>query len=73
MATQEYLSLGNRVMRISTIAMLLAIAAAYPLAHHVALVLQIVAHLSIAVAAAAFKLGYVMRLAAQQELSRLVT
>ncbi|WP_298828054.1 hypothetical protein [uncultured Piscinibacter sp.] len=68
MAIQDYLSMGNRAMALSGAAMLLGIGAAYPFAHHLGLVLQIVAHLSIAIAAGVFKLGYVIRLAAQHEL-----
>lgn len=67
MATQDYLSIGNRAMALSGAAMLLGIGAAYPFAHHLGLALQVLAHLSIAIAAGVFKLGYVIRLAAQHE------
>lgn len=69
MAIQRYLSIGNRTMACSGAAMLLSIGAAYPFAHHFGMVTQIVAHLSIAIAAGFFKLGYVIRLAAQHELA----
>jgi len=70
MSTQEYLSLGNRAMALSGTAMLLGIGAAYPFAHHLGLALQVLAHLSIAIAAGVFKLGYVIRLAAQHEMAQ---
>lgn len=69
MATHHYLSIGNRAMALSGLALVLSVLAAYPLAHHLGMVLQIVAHLAIAVAAGVFKLGYVIRLAAQHELA----
>lgn len=67
MSTQHYLTMGNRAMTIAGTTMLLGIGAAYPFAHHFGLALQVIAHLSIAVAAGVFKLGYVLRLAAQHE------
>lgn len=67
MDTRTCLSLGNRTMAVSGTAMLLGIGAAYPFAPYFGLLLQIVAHLSIVVAAGFFKLGYVLRLAAQHE------
>jgi hypothetical protein len=70
MTLQNYLSLGNRAMAVSGTAMLLGVGAAYPFAHHLGLALQVIAHLSIAIAAGFFKLGYVVRLAAQHELAQ---
>lgn len=70
MSIRDYLSLANRTMAWSATAMLVAIAAAYPLAAHLAMALQVIAHLAIAVAAGFFKLGYVLRLAAQHELAQ---
>ena len=67
MDTRTWLSFGNRTMGASGTTMLLGIAAAYPLAPHFGLATQIVAHLAIVVAAGFFKLGYVLRLAAQHE------
>ena len=67
METQNYLSMGNRAMALSSAAMLVGISAAYPFAHHLGLALQVIAHLSIPIAAGIFKLGYVFRLAAQHE------
>jgi hypothetical protein len=61
----DYLATGNRAMALSGTAMLIGIGAAYPFAHHLGIALQVIAHLSIAVAAGVFKLGYVIRLAAQ--------
>lgn len=68
MATQNYLSMGNNAMALSSTVMLIGIGAAYPFAHHLGLLLQVIAHLSIPIAAGIFKLGYVLRLAAQHEL-----
>ena len=68
MEAHDYLAIGNRAMTLSGAAMLLGIGAAYPLAHHLGIMLQVIAHLSIAIAAGVFKLGYVIRLAAQHEL-----
>ena len=68
MTSRNYLALGNRAMAVSGTAMMLAIGAAYPFAPHLGLALQVIAHLSIAIAAGVFKLGYVIRLAAQHEL-----
>lgn len=62
-----YLGLGNRTMAVSGATLLLGVGIAYPFAPHFGLVLQIVAHLAIVVAAGFFKLGYVLRLAAQHE------
>jgi len=70
MLSRYHLLLGNRTMAFSALALLLGVATAYPFADHVGLGLQIVAHLSIAVSAGAFKLGYVIRLAAQNELGQ---
>ncbi len=70
MGTRDYLSFGNRAMALSGTAMMLGIGAAYPFAHHLGLALQVIAHLSIAIAAGVFKLGYVVRLAAQHELAQ---
>ncbi|MFT3953741.1 MAG: hypothetical protein QM722_04880 [Piscinibacter sp.] len=69
MATDHYLAIGNRAMACSAAAMLFGIAAAYPFAQHFGMALQIVAHLSIGIAAGFFKLGYVIRLAAQHEIA----
>lgn len=70
MSTHRYLSLGNRTMAASGLALLAGVFAAYPYAHHFGLALQIVAHLAITIAAGFFKLGYVLRLAAQHERAR---
>lgn len=67
MSTHRYFSVGNRTMAASGLTMLVGVFAAYPYAHHFGLALQIVAHLAITVAAGFFKLGYVLRLAAQHE------
>lgn len=73
MLTTHHLALANRAMAGSAATMLIAIGAAYPFAHHLGLALQVVAHLSIAVAAGFFKLGYVLRLAAQHEMALAAT
>ncbi|MCW5665256.1 MAG: hypothetical protein KIT35_15605 [Piscinibacter sp.] len=70
MSTQRYYSLGNRTMALSGLTMLVGVGAAYPFAAHFGLGLQIVAHLAITIAAGFFKLGYVLRLAAQHEQAR---
>lgn len=67
MSTQRCFSLGNRTMAVSGLTMLVGVGAAYPFAAHVGLGLQILAHLAITIAAGFFKLGYVLRLAAQHE------
>lgn len=67
--THRYLAIGNRAMALSGTAMLIGIGAAYPFAHYFGIALQVVAHLSIAIAAGVFKLGYVIRLAAQHEMA----
>lgn len=67
MSTRTYFSLGNRTMAVSSLALLVSAGAAYPFAQHFGLALQILAHLTITVAAGFFKLGYVIRLAAQHE------
>lgn len=67
MITQRYFSLGNRTMAASGLAIVAGVGVAYPFAAHFSLVLQIVAHLAITVAAGFFKLGYMLRLAAQHE------
>lgn len=64
---RDYLATGNRAMALSGTAMLIGIGAAYPFSHHLGIALQVIAHLSIAVAAGVFTLGYVIRLAAQHE------
>lgn len=69
----DYLATGNRAMALSGTAMLIGIGAAYPFAHHLGIALQVIAHLSIAVAAGVFKLGYVIRLAAQHALAQSAT
>lgn len=69
----HYLATGNRAMALSGTAMLIGIGAAYPFAHHLGIALQVIAHLSIAIAAGFFKLGYVIRLAAQHEMVRSAT
>lgn len=73
MTPRDYLATGNRAMAVSGTAMLIGIGAAYPFAHHLGLALQVIAHLSIAIAAGVFKLGYVIRLAAQHEQARSAT
>lgn len=70
MSPRHCLALGNRAMAISGGALLLGAGVAYPFAHHFALLLQVLAHLVIPIAAGVFKLGYVIRLAAQHELAQ---
>ncbi len=67
MNPRHVLAVGNRAMAWSASAMLLGTAVAYPFADRVGLLLQVLAHLTIPVAAGVFKLGYVLRLAAQHE------
>lgn len=57
---------ANLTMAISAAGMLASVALAYLFAEHLTLNGQIVAHLALPVAAGAFKLGYVARLAAEQ-------
>lgn len=73
MLNQHHLAIGNRAMALSATALLVGVGAAYPFAHHLGLAMQVLAHLSIAVAAGAFKLGYVIRLAAQHEMAQAAT
>lgn len=67
MNTHRFLRLGNRTMAVSGLTLIAGVGAAYPFAAHFSLLLQILAHLAITVAAGFFKLGYVLRLAAQHE------
>lgn len=66
---QRFLRAGNRMLMVSFAVMVLSTLIAYPLADRVGLGLQVLAHLAIVIAAGFFKLGYVLRLAAQHELS----
>ena len=55
---------GHGMMLVAVLAMLATVLIAYPYATHFSLPAQIAAHLLLPVAAAVFKLGYVVRLAA---------
>ncbi|THF67019.1 hypothetical protein E6C76_01095 [Pseudothauera nasutitermitis] len=65
---QRILSLGRAMMAASFVAMLVTVMIAYPYASSFSLPAQIAAHLLLPVAAAFFKLGYVVRLAAHHAL-----
>lgn len=67
-APRRYLLIGNGTLALSALALLASVLLAYPLADRLGLAGQIAAHLAIPVAAGFFKLGYVVRLAAQQAL-----
>ncbi|MBB2485030.1 hypothetical protein H5407_07275 [Mitsuaria sp. WAJ17] len=67
---QRFLRTGNRTLMVSFAIMVLSTLVAYPLADQVGLGLQVLAHLAIVIAAGFFKLGYVLRLAAQHEMSQ---
>ncbi|HJV28809.1 MAG TPA: hypothetical protein VJ673_24240 [Aromatoleum sp.] len=58
-------------MLVSLLVMIGAILVAYPFASHFGLLMQIVGHIALPVAAAFFKLGYVARLAAHHALGNL--
>lgn len=62
------LYLGRGMMIAAAVAMPATILIAYPYAAHFSLSAQITAHLLLPVAAAIFKLGYVVRLAAHHAL-----
>lgn len=62
------LHLGRAMMATSALAMLGTILVAYPYASSFSLPAQVAAHLLLPVAAAAFKIGYVVRLAAHHSL-----
>jgi len=64
----QFLETGNRTLAVSGTVFLMSTLIAYPLASRFGLATQVLAHLSIVVAAGFFKLGYVLRLAAQHEL-----
>ncbi len=58
-----YHRLANRLLSASVVGLVLGVAVAYPWASRFPLGVQVLAHLSIPVAAGVLKLGYVMRLA----------
>lgn len=62
-AVARYHRLANRLLGWAAMGMLLGVVVAYPWAHRFPFGVQILAHLTIPVAAGALKLGYVMRLA----------
>ncbi|MBH9578687.1 hypothetical protein [Inhella proteolytica] len=65
----QILQTANRTLAVSALALLLSVLAAYPFAEHFSMGLQVTAHLAITVAAGFFKLGYVVRLAAQHDMA----
>ncbi len=67
-APRRTLKLGRGMMLVSAAGMLATVLIAYPYAAHFSLGAQIAAHLLLPVAAAIFKLGYVVRLAAHHAL-----
>lgn len=64
----QTLTLGRLTMVLSALAMIAAVLVAYPFAERFGLGTQIAGHLVLPVAAALFKLGYVVRLAAHHTL-----
>jgi hypothetical protein len=62
---EKVLAVGQSMMAISTFSTVSAVVMAYGMSDLLSLWAQIVAHLAIPVAAAVFKLGYVVQLAAQ--------
>jgi hypothetical protein len=67
----ETLTLGRLMMVLSAIAMIAATLVAYPFAERFGLAIQIAGHLVLPVAAALFKLGYVVRLASHHALGNM--
>lgn len=63
---QRYQRTGDLMMIVAAVLTVLAGLVAYPYASQFSLVTQIAAHLVIPVGAGVFKLGYVVRLAAQE-------
>lgn len=62
----RYRRTGDRMMLSGAAVAIIAALVAYPYAREFSMGMQIVGHLLIPVGAAAFKLGYVVRLAAQE-------
>ncbi len=62
------LQLGRGMMAVAALGMLPTVLIAYPYASRFSLPAQVAAHLLLPVAAAVFKLGYVVRLAAHHKL-----
>jgi len=65
---RKTLHLGRGMMLAAALGMLATVLIAYPYASHFSLPAQVAAHLLLPVAAAVFKLGYVVRLAAHHAL-----
>jgi hypothetical protein len=63
---QRYQRTGDLMMSVAAVVTVLAGLVAYPYASQFSLAAQIAAHLVIPVGAGVFKLGYVVRLAAQE-------
>ncbi|BAL23965.1 hypothetical protein [Azoarcus sp. KH32C] len=71
LTARQTLTLGRTTMLASLLVMIGAILVTYPFSAHFSLVMQIIGHIALPVAAAFFKLGYVARLAAHHALGNL--
>lgn len=65
-----YLRMANSMLALSVAVSVIAFLIAYPYAAHFSLAIQIAAHLAIPICAGFLKLGYVIRLAAQEAIQR---